>query len=296
MNKFHKGELSVQEKAGVASMASRIGGSIKTTIHPVAQNFLRHMEFVVAASIDAEGSVWASVVTGNRGFIVVPDERGVRIPSNAADALLVSNIASTGRIGLLAIELETRLRIRLNGRAVIIDGVIEIEAEEVFSNCQKYIQARERDGDQGLDLPRLSWEGEALSPSQTRLIENADTLFIASYHPERGADVSHRGGNPGFIKVEDNRTLLIPDYSGNNMFQTLGNIEDNGKAGLLFVDFESGTSLQMTGSAEIIWDQREFLDLPGANRAVRFSLEKVLETEGAFPAGWRFIGYSPVNP
>jgi len=293
---FHKGEITVQDKAGVASMASRIGGVIKNTIHPVAQNFLRHMDFAVAASADADGRVWASAITGPRGFIDVPDDRSVQIPAEAADALLLSNIAATGRIGLLAIEFETRLRIRLNGRAAVRDGVIGIEAEEVFSNCQKYIQARERDEVEWTHLPTSIAKGESLSPSQTRLIENADTLFIASYHPDRGADASHRGGNPGFVEVEDNRTLLLPDYSGNNMFQTLGNIEDNGKAGLLFVDFQTGSSLQLTGTAGILWDPAEFGDLPGAQRAVRFWVERSVETEGAFPAGWRLIDYSPANP
>ena len=277
-------------------MASRIGGSIKNTIHPVAQDFLRHMDLVVAASTDAEGRVWASAISGPRGFIEVPDEQHVRIRSDAADAQLLSNIAANGMIGLLALELETRLRIRLNGRAALTDGSIEINAEEVFSNCQKYIQARERDGVEWAHLPASIAKGESLSPSQTRLIENADTLFIASYHPDRGADASHRGGNPGFVTVEDERTLLLPDYSGNNMFQTLGNIEDNGKAGLLFVDFETGSSLQLTGTAGILWDPAEFGDLPGAQRAVRFWVEKSVETEGAFPAGWRFIDYSPSNP
>lgn len=71
-----------------------------------------------------------------------------------------------------------------------------------------------------------------MTPKQQHWIQQAGTLFIASSHPERGADVSHRGGHPGFIRVEDAQTIIIPDYSGNNMFNTLGNILVNASARL----------------------------------------------------------------
>lgn len=296
MNTFHKGELAVQEKAGVAVMASRIGGSIKNSIHPVAQNFLRDILFVIAATSDPDGRVWASVLHGPHGFIEVPDDKRVRIRPGAEDELLFSNLRETGRIGLLAIEFETRLRMRLNGKANVRSGLIEIEAEEVFSNCQKYIQSRREPNPFAARGSGPLLKGESLTDAQMRLIGSSDTFFIASYNGERGADASHRGGNPGFVKVVDERTLLFPDYSGNNMFQTLGNIEDNGRAGLLFIDFSKGSTLQMTGTAEILWDKKEFEGLSGALRAVRFSAEKVLEIHNAFPAGWKFIDYSPTNP
>lgn len=296
MNVFHKGELAVQEKAGVATMASRVGGSIKNSIHPVAQNFLRDVPFVIAASSDENGDVWASTAHGDRGFIEVPGDTRVRIPVDSADPRLVANIGVTGRIGILAIEFKTRLRMRLNGTASIEGEWIEIEAEEVFSNCQKYIQSREEAVSAGSGGPGDVLESARLSAAQALLIEASDTFFIASYSDERGADASHRGGNPGFVRVVDESTLLIPDYSGNNMFQTLGNIEENGRAGLLFIDFANGSTLQMTGKAKILWEEKEFEGLPGANRAVRFSAKRIIETADAFPRGWEFVDYSPVNP
>lgn len=294
--KFHKGELAVQAKAGVASMAERIGGSIKPSIHPVARNFLKELPFVIAASTDKEGNVWASVIRGPRGFMEVPDYNSVRISSAAADEGLIENIRETGRVGLLGIEFETRLRMRLNGRAILRGEWIEIEADEVFSNCQKYIQARNSNDSFSAPGPGRPVETDKLTEDQLAIIESADTFFIASYNEERGADASHRGGRPGFVKAGSDGTIVIPDYSGNNMFQTLGNIESNGKAGLLFIDFGSGTALQLTGRAEILWDEADFADLPGAQRAVKFNVEKIRETVGAFPAGWLFIDYSPANP
>jgi len=276
-------------------MAARIGGSIKDSINPVAQNFLRDMPFVIAASVDAEGDTWASGVSGPTGFIEVLGDRIVRIRAKGAEPQLLENVRATGRLGLLAIEFDTRLRMRLNGSASVSGGFIEIEAEEVFSNCHKYIQSREP-AVRATTPRERSTESSSLSDPQRKLIETADTFFIATYAEGRGADASHRGGNPGFVKVRHDGTVVFPDYSGNNMFQTLGNIETNGKAGLLFIEFETGRTLQMTGWAEILWDEEEFDDLPGAQRAVRFTVVKVRETEGAFPSGWKLVDYSPANP
>ena len=135
-----------------------------------------------------------------------------------------------------------------------------------------------------------------LAPEQRRAIERADTFFIASVHAGTGADASHRGGQPGFVRVLDDRTLRIPDYSGNNMFQTLGNITADPRVGLLFVDFETGTTLQLTGRATILWDRKEFDQLKGAERALRVEIEQAVEIEGKGSLGWRFLEYSPFNP
>lgn len=293
---FHEGELAVQEKAGVASMAARIGGSIKAAIHPYAEEFLAAQPFVIGATTDAGGNAWPSALYGREGFARVTGSSSVSISPANSDVILEGNIRETGRLGLLAIEFETRTRIRLNGKASIEGGTIDVEIEEFFSNCPKYIQARKVPAKIGAPRGSYSDSGTSLTGSQLSMIEGADTLFLASYHSDRGADASHRGGNPGFVKILDAQTLLIPDYSGNNMFQTLGNIESNGRAGLLFIDFETGRTLQMTGRAEILWDKKDFERLQGANRALRFGVEKVVDTENAFPTGWEFVDYSPVNP
>ncbi len=86
------------------------------------------------------------------------------------------------------------------------------------------------------------------------------------------------------------------DYAGNNMFQTLGNISTHPRVGLLFVDFDSGTTLQLTGRARILWDRANFPGLTGAERAVEVEIDEVVEIDGQGPLGWRFLGYSPFNP
>jgi predicted pyridoxine 5'-phosphate oxidase superfamily flavin-nucleotide-binding protein len=139
----------------------------------------------------------------------------------------------------------------------------------------------------------LARRSDALTEPQQRAIERADTLFIASVHADAGADASHRGGQPGFVRVLNERRLLIPDYAGNNMFQTLGNIAADPRVGLLFVDFDTGTTLQMTGRAKILWEPEA---LKGAVRTVAVEIDEIVEIEGQGPLGWRFVGYSPFNP
>jgi uncharacterized protein len=131
---------------------------------------------------------------------------------------------------------------------------------------------------------------------QQRLIRQADTFFIASHHPEGGTDASHRGGHPGFVSVLNDDRLVWPDYAGNTMFQTLGNISVNPHAGLLFIDFERGRTLQLTGRASILWDRKRTAEFAGAERLVEFDVDEVVEIAGAHSLEWRFLDYSPENP
>jgi uncharacterized protein len=314
MSPYHAGELAVQARAGVQERARRIGNSIRPVMPAAAQEFLRGQPILVVASHDADGRPWASLLAGPPGFTRALDERTVLIAARpAAGDPLGDNLATGGQIGLLAIEFATRKRMRLNGVAEVLsaptDGrpgaglTIRAHAQEVYSNCHKYIQAREwtaipAEGAGG-DAPGFSptrSRARALTADQQRWIERADTFFIASAHPEGGADVSHRGGLPGFVRVEDDRRLVFPDYAGNTMFNTLGNIAANPSAGLLFLDFESGATLQLTGRAEVIWDADRSAEFTGAERVVVFAIDEAIAIAGAYPLRSRFVGYSPFNP
>lgn len=114
--------------------------------------------------------------------------------------------------------------------------------------------------------------------------------------PGGGADASHRGGNPGFVRVPDGATLEWPDYSGNSMFNTLGNITINPNAGLLFLDFEQGHTLQRTGQADVVWDPERAATFPGAERVVEFHIEQTVQVTHASPLRFRFLQYSRFNP
>ncbi len=252
----------------------------------------------VLAGVDETGHVWASLVTGNPGFITAPDSRTLRLAARLPGADPLSEAVSRDRtLGILVLDPERRRRLRINGRvSAARSDAIEIRTEEVFGNCPKYIQARAPEGDTRHNRTGVSRRGTALTPEQRLAIERADTLFIASIHTGTGTDASHRGGQPGFVQVLDERRLRIPDYAGNNMFQTLGNIAADPRVGLLFVDFDTGTTLQLTGRARILWEREEFAGLKGAQRAVEVEIDAIVEIAGQGPLGWRFLEYSPFNP
>jgi hypothetical protein len=185
---------------------------------------------------------------------------------------------------------------RVNGAATADGDGIAIRPRQVYSNCPKYIQAREPVA--SLDPPRAGppARSSSLTAAQAALVARSDTFFVASYHSEGGADASHRGGMPGFVRVEDATTLVWPDYAGNTMFQTLGNLTADGRAGLLFVDFDAGTTLQLAGRARVVWDEARAATFAGAERLVEFRVERVVEIPAALPLRWRFREYSPFNP
>ena len=296
---YHPGERSVQERAGVRDMADRIGRSIGTTIPSAARNFLRSQPLVIVGSVDAGRRVWASLLTGAPGLVQAVDEKTVRINARlAAGDPLGDNLAANDAVGLIVIEFATRRRMRLNGKAEVgKDGSITVHAQQVYSNCPKYIQTRTWSSKvpETRVTPAMQ-RRNSLTEEQQQWIREADTFFLASHHPAGGADASHRGGNPGFVRVLNEQHLMWPDYAGNTMFQSLGNIAENPRTGLLFVDFETGRTLQLTGKARIIWDQMRMAEFPGAERLLEFDIEDVIEIAGAHSLQWRFGSYSNFNP
>ncbi|MBC7173018.1 MAG: pyridoxamine 5'-phosphate oxidase family protein, partial [Polyangiaceae bacterium] len=208
------------------------------------------------------------------------------------------------RIGLLGIELETRRRNRMNGTIIEADAErFVVRVDQSFGNCPKYIVKRfHRFADEPSHLGSRSvfLEGPRLSAASIELIERADTFFIAtassslrSADPAEGLDVSHRGGSPGFVRASDesgSTTLVAPDYVGNSHFNTFGNLERNPRAGLLFVDFEKGDVLALTGEAEVVWDGPEIATFDGALRLLRFRVSVARRIEAAIPLRWSPAG------
>lgn len=295
---YHPGELEVQTRAGVRDMAERIGRSIGATIPLAAREFLRSQPMAVIGTLDAAGRLWASLVTGELGFMQAVDERTVRIHTSPVPGdPLGDNLTVNRPIGLLVIDFAARRRMRVNGTLELhADGAMYIRTEQVYANCPKYIQARawERRKQTG-DVPGVQ-RGGGLTGKQRQWIAAADTFFLASSHPEAGVDASHRGGNPGFVRVTKEGSLVWPDYPGNNLFQTLGNIAANPRTGLLFIDFDGGGTLQLTGRARIVWNAEAAREFAGAERVVEFDVDGVVEIAGVTSLAWRFLDNSPVNP
>jgi predicted pyridoxine 5'-phosphate oxidase superfamily flavin-nucleotide-binding protein len=300
---FHEGERTVQRRAGVEQVAAQIGRMIRPYIPAEFAEFLERQPFVVVASQDQHGHVWASLIAGGIGFARALDDRHILLAGAPApgDPLEDALDRPPTQMGVLAIKFGSRQRIRLNGAAKRTDDGILLTVTEAYGNCAKYIQRRIPAGMHAGSAAPAHRTSAALDARQVAMVRGADTFFIASTHPERGADASHRGGRPGFIEVtEDGRLLTFPDYIGNRMFQTLGNLTTNPQAGLLLIDWQTGSTLQLTGRAHVVWDAQAVKSRPGAERLVEIAIDAVHEHEQAMPARWSLIEpyqrNPPVNP
>lgn len=232
---FHQGELDVQTRAGERATADQVGRMVGDVVMKGARPFVSR----VRTAAFTTSSLWPELWLGEPGMLATEDGKTVQ----------VSHAMPDGDVALLAIELETRRRLRING--VASGGVVAVR--ESYPNCPKYIHPRRlvRD-DAFVPDPHVS-EGTQLGPAQIDLVARADTAFVASRHPERGLDVSHRGGPKGFIRVRGNE-LVIPDYPGNSMFNTLGNFAVDPEAGILIVDFERARLLKVRGKVTLFID------------------------------------------
>jgi hypothetical protein len=284
---YHAGEIEVQARLGAREDAERVGRIVAAEIPATIRPFLRSQRMAIAASLDERGRPWASLVTGPLDFIEAADEKLLRLAvAPAPDDPLAANLRARPELGMLVIDPRDRRRVRFNGRGLLSPSGLFLLADQVYGNCPKYIQKRRLVGTSEEKAGAMR-RSRSLEARTRALVAGADTLFIASWHPGGGADASHRGGRPGFVRVLDERTLEFPDYPGNNMFNTLGNLAGYPRAGLLFVDFERGDLLQLTGRAEIRWEPET---------ALRVVLEEVRETPGGSPLRFELVEPSPVNP
>jgi predicted pyridoxine 5'-phosphate oxidase superfamily flavin-nucleotide-binding protein len=288
---YHEGELAIQTLAGERAIAERHGKLVGDTILLPALPFLAKQPLVAAAAADEHGEVWCSVWCGAPGFVSSADARVVVVARSldlTADDDPVRRLVRPGSaLGLLAIELETRKRLRINGTITRVDGeAIELSVRESLPNCPKYIQKRRRIARESVrSSPRET--GTSLDDARRELVARTDTMFVGSRHPTRGLDASHRGGTPGFLCVLDEATIRVPDYPGNSMFLTLGNLHVEPHAGLALVDFERGRVLAMTGTTRLHI---------GKERDWDFTVQRWIELDlpGAF--AWELVERSPHNP
>jgi uncharacterized protein len=298
---FHEGELAVQRRAGVADVARRVGeGSIEHQLAPEVVAFLTHQLFLFCATRTPDGAVWASLLVGPPGFTRGIDPGHLLLATLPAtgDPLAVALAHGPAPLGILALEAATRTRVRVNGTATYTEAGIAVEVHEAFGNCTKYIGARvpvELLAEGMVDSTRRS--SDRLDPQQAELVRGADTAFVASVHGDRGADASHRGGRPGFLEVDDDgRRVLLPDYSGNRMFQTLGNLTVDPRIGMLIVDWETGRTLQLSGVAEILWDGAEVERRPKADRVIAIDVRAVADQVRALPIRFELRQPYPLQP
>jgi predicted pyridoxine 5'-phosphate oxidase superfamily flavin-nucleotide-binding protein len=254
---FHAGELAVQRKAGTVEEAARLSPMLDPAeLRGGLAAFLAQRTFAVITARDAGGRLWTSPLSGPPGFLdaVAPTTLAVRARLLVGDPL---HALPTGQqVGLVVVEFAARRRVRVNGTLAAADGQgLVIEVEQAYGNCPQYIHQRLLAPVSPELVPQSEVRRDAvLTPADTGLIRAADTFFLGTTNPERGSDTSHRGGRPGFVRVDGGR-LWWRDYPGNNLFNSFGNLAVNPEAALLFADFDTGRTLHLSGTAEVEWDE-----------------------------------------
>ncbi len=292
---FHPDELAAQARAGVATLRA----GIRDFMPEQHRTFFSALPYLLVAATDAAGWPLATLLEGDPGFVTSPDPATLRIgalPGNSDPA--AGMIRAGDEIGILGIDFGTRRRNRANGIVADVDASgFTITVRQSFGNCPQYIQRRA--------ITRVATVGSHgreftfPDPEALSLIERADTLFVASKSradigPAGGADISHRGGLPGFVGIDGN-TLLIPDFRGNGYFNTLGNLLGQPRCSLLFVDFENGDLLQLQGLARIDWSTGGADLVQGAERTWQFRVTRAWYHQRGTSLRGTFVDYSPVT-
>lgn len=293
---WHAGELALQSSTDVVAKMDDIGRRVVRDYMPDQhREFFAQIPFVVLGTVAPDGRPWATLRAGRPGFLHAPDPRrlDIAVAREAADPA-DSGLQDGNAIGLLGIDLATRRRNRMNGilRHGNGAGCAHIEVVQSFGNCPRYIHQRV------VDFTRDPAEQTGLAPQTMNalderarsLIAKSEAFFVASYAdlPGKGrqVDVSHRGGDAGFVRLDADGGMTIPDFNGNRFFNTLGNVMVNPAAGLTFVDFDSGGLLQMSGRVEVMVDSEDVAGFQGAERLWRFFPEVIVRREQALPMRW----------
>lgn len=298
-HQYHPGERAAHVRAGLTEQAEHSRRGISGTFPPPAAAFLAEQPMFVIGAADHDGHMWASLLTGRPGFTTVSGPQTLEVTARPAppDPLAVV-LARPSMVGLIAVEPATRRRMRVNGGSTPtttpVGPGLRVQADQVYANCPKYIQARRPQPTGDPVPPVLVSDTRQLTAAQRGWLERADTFFVATRSAAGDADVSHRGGAPGFLQVRSGNDLVWPDYVGNAMLMTLGNLQQDPAAGMLLLDWDSGATLQLTGRATVHWDAAGAL--PGAQRAVRFVLERAVQIDHTSGLTWSAPAYSKHNP
>ena len=303
MDKVHPGEVSVRMRAG--SSRHGIGsGYVGDVIPDVARDFAGKARLAGLSVVDGHGEIHADVLTGAAGFLHAPDHGTLQIAGVPPLTAPLFTPGAERTVGLIVLEPGTRRRMRVNGRAIRRGPGLLVRADQVYANCPKYIQTRTVIDAGQAAAPHRDWERRTGTPSAGRLsevihralIEGADTFFLATCAPGHGADMSHRGGSPGFVTVVDDTHLSWPEYAGNSMYMSLGNLLLEPRCALVFADWSAGRTLHLRGRATVDWDARRAAGVPGAQCIVDFAAEDVVDIADGMPLRWRFGEYHRFNP
>lgn len=298
---YHRGEIAVQQRAGERDQAILNGRVISNVIPAPARPFVSLQAGVAIGWLDAAGDPWASLVVGEPGFASC-DEQGTHVTIRTSGletdfGPFRAGVRTTDAIGMLVIDLATRRRLRVNGvveRSAADE--LRVAVEQAYPNCPKYIQKRERVEAAGAAPPATLLRGSGAPPDLHTWLSLTDTAFVASVGPDGRIDCSHRGGRRGYLRMDDD-AVLVPDYPGNSMFCTLGNMTVVPHAGLVLVDFEARQQLHLSGDADVEVPETDPSALTaGSARWWKLRPRRWAVSPLGSTAAWRLVDESPFNP
>ncbi|GAB7538168.1 2Fe-2S iron-sulfur cluster-binding protein [Burkholderia sp. 3C] len=302
--RYHDAEIVAQQRSGRKSFADSLATRISDSLLPDAIAILTSMPYLVLGALDDTGRPWASIVSGLPGFASVDaGVMNVRAVPAESDPLY-HTLTQGGDVGMLTVNLAERIRYRVNGKVATRDGYFSVEVNQCYRNCPQYMHARAASykvDTRARNNPPPAPRRHSLDPDAIDLIARSDVFFLATHgsgtasgDPKLGADVNHRGGNPGFVQIsEDGKRLSFPDYPGNYMFNSVGNLARFPRCGMLFIDFESGRTLHLTGTAEVDWSIERTSQTAGAQRIVDVTIEEMVWGAASANLAWTSIQPAP---
>ncbi|KAH9219920.1 oxidoreductase-like protein [Leptodontidium sp. 2 PMI_412] len=290
---------------------------------PQAANTLIRAPLIALGTLDDEGRPWTTLWGGEAGFsrAIAQGIIGVKttvdreydpvvkvLLGDKADGEVVQ-VQGTGKmVSGLTINLETRKRVKLYGRmvagalAATEEGIGEVQLvvkiEQSLGNCPKYLNKKQIVPH--IPQPKLVSSDLQLTQAAVELLAKADLFFISSSNHESDMDCNIRGGSPGFIRILSNAegevTLVYPEYSGNRLYQTLGNLRTTPRAGLVVPDFETGDALYITGTTEILVGKDAAEVISHTNLAVKIKVEATKFISDSLAFRGHNGEFSPYNP
>ncbi|PIL29435.1 hypothetical protein GSI_08377 [Ganoderma sinense ZZ0214-1] len=281
---WHPGERAIQRKLGFDGPMSQAWTWISGDMPEQHRIFhSRNLPFIPLTTVDTGGRPWSSILAskdGKPGFVRSPTDQTLVVECRAWDGdPLVENIGAwldteTSRrdrfnVAGIGIEFGTRRRNKFAGflrEAASKEGhdfELKLSVNQAIGNCPKYINIRELiphpDTQPEVVHHVLDKDPSARLPDEIiHFIQAADTVFLSSVYNAKTEDsirfpshtgMNQRGGLPGFVQVSQGHVVCLPDFSGNRLMTSLGNIEATPLAGLSIVNFETGDVLYLTGDA-----------------------------------------------
>lgn len=323
---WHEGELAMAKAMKVPPMDNPTFPALS----PQLANHSQIAPLIAIGTLDKQGRPWTTLWGGEKGISqpVAQGIIGIRTPVVGSHDPVVEELVGkdangsvvreqgTGRmVGGLTIDLETRKRVKLFARMVagalslredeamdakqhFAEVQLVLRVEQSLGNCPKYLNKKRIEP--ALSAPELVSDSPQLPQRALDLLEKADLFFLSSSNREQDMDTNHRGGPRGFVRVISNEAsgavLCYPEYSGNRLYQTLGNLKVNPVVGICVPDFDTGDMLYLTGTTEILIGPEAAQVLPRSNLAVKITTTASRFVATALPFRGVSGEPSPYNP